>query len=109
LELPLNIHSYIHFLAFIKIGFKIAYRTVQGIVRRLLDHIRIEEIYISHIRRRIIKIKPSSVGNLGFEEEHDKPIMLIADASGLTISKRKVIIFRRRNGYVGKKSLLSCI
>ena len=42
-------HSYIHFLAFIKIGFKIAYRTVQGIVRRLLDYIRIEEIYILHI------------------------------------------------------------
>jgi hypothetical protein len=26
-------HSYIHFLAFLKIGFKIAYRTVQGITR----------------------------------------------------------------------------
>ena len=33
-------HSYIHFLAFIKIGFKIAYRTVQGIVRGLSDYIR---------------------------------------------------------------------
>lgn len=44
-------HSYIHFLAFIKIGFKIAYRTVQGIVRGLLsDYIRIEEeICILHI------------------------------------------------------------
>jgi hypothetical protein len=29
--------------------------------------------------------------------------MLIVDASGLTISKRKVIILRRRNGYVGKR------
>ena len=66
-------------------------------------------MHFTHIRRRIIKIKPSSVGNLGFEEEHDKPIMLIVDASGLTISKRKVIILRWRNGYVGKKSLSSCI
>jgi hypothetical protein len=65
--------------------------------------------YIYTYQERIIKIKPSSVGNLGFEEEHDKPIMLIVHASGLTISKRKVIISRRRNGYVGKKSLSSCI
>ena len=28
-------HTYIQFLAFLKIGFKISYRTVQGIVRRL--------------------------------------------------------------------------
>jgi hypothetical protein len=34
-------HSYIHFLAFLKIGFKIAYRTVQGIVRGLSDDIKI--------------------------------------------------------------------
>jgi hypothetical protein len=104
-------HSYIHFLAFLKIGFKIAYRTaVQGIVRGLSDYIRIEEIHFTHIRRRILKIKPSSVGNIGFEEEeHDKPIMLIVDASGLTISKRNVIILRRRNGYVRKRSLSNCI
>jgi hypothetical protein len=82
-------HSYIHFLAFLKIGFKIAYRTVQGIVRGLSDYIRIEEIHFTHIRRRILKFKPSSVGKIGFEEEeHDKPIILIVDASGLTISKK---------------------
>jgi Transposase DDE domain len=80
-------HSYIHFLAFIKIGFKIAYRTVQGIVRGLSDYIRIEEMHFTHIRRRVLKIKPSSVENLGFEE-HDKPMTLIVDASGLTISKK---------------------
>ena len=33
-------HSYIHFLAFLKIGFKIAYWTVQGIVRGLSDYIK---------------------------------------------------------------------
>jgi hypothetical protein len=58
-------HSYIHFLAFIKIGFKIAYRTVQGIVRGLSDYIRIEEMHFTHIRRRILKIKPA-VRNLRF-------------------------------------------
>jgi Transposase DDE domain len=83
-------YSYIHFLAFLKIGFKIAYRTVQGIVRGLSNYIKIEELHFTHIRRRILKIKPSSVRNLGFKEEekHDKPIILIVDASGLTISKK---------------------
>ncbi|MGB7636978.1 MAG: transposase [Nitrososphaeraceae archaeon] len=77
-------HSHIHFLAFIKIGFKIAYRTVQGITRGLSDYIRrIEEMHFTHIRRRMLKIR-SSVGQLNFEE-NDKPITLIVDvASGLT-------------------------
>ena len=77
--------NYIQFLAFLKIGFKIPYRTVQGIVRGLSDYVRIEEIHFTHIRRRILKIKPS-VGNLDFQD--DDPITLIVDASGLTISKK---------------------
>ena len=60
-------HTYIQFLAFLKIGFKIAYRTVQGIVRGLSDYIRIEEMHFTHIRRRILKFKPS-VGNLNLDE-----------------------------------------
>jgi hypothetical protein len=82
-------HSYIEFVAFLKVGFKIPYRTVQGIVRGLSEYLRIEEMHFTHIRRRILKIKPS-VRNLGFEEgeEDDKPITLIVDASGLTISKK---------------------
>jgi Transposase DDE domain len=79
--------NYIQFLAFLKIGFKIPYRTVQGIVRGLSDYIRrIEEIHFTHIRRRILKIKPSVGGNLDFQD--DDPITLIVDASGLTISKK---------------------
>jgi hypothetical protein len=35
--------SYVQFLAFLKIGFSISYRTVQGIVRGLAEYIRIEE------------------------------------------------------------------
>ena len=81
-------YSYIEFVAFLKVSFKIPYRTVQGIVRGLSEYLRIEEMHFTHIRRRILKIKPS-VRNLGFEgEEDDKPITLIVDASGLTISKK---------------------
>ena len=81
-------YGYIEFVAFLKVGFKIPYRTVQGIVRGLSEYLRIEEMHFTHIRRSILKIKPS-VRNLGFEgEEDDKPITLIVDASGLTISKK---------------------
>jgi hypothetical protein len=63
-------NRYIHFLAFLKIGFKISYRTVQGIVRGLSDYIKIEEeMHFTQIRRRILKIKRPSVENLGCEEE----------------------------------------
>ncbi|MFZ0895727.1 MAG: hypothetical protein WAZ77_14615 [Candidatus Nitrosopolaris sp.] len=45
-------------------------------------------MHFTHIRRRILEIKPS-VKNLGFEgEEYDKPITLIVDESGLTVSKK---------------------
>jgi hypothetical protein len=84
-------HSYIEFVAFLKVGFKIPYRTVQGIVRGLSEYLRIEEMHFTHIRRTILKIKPSSVRNLGFEEggdDYDKPMTLIVDASGLTMSKK---------------------
>ena len=84
--------TYIQFLAFLKIGFKISYRTVQGIVRGLSDYIRIEEIHFTQIRRRILKVKPS-VGNLNLDnddndDDDNKPITLIVDASGLTITKK---------------------
>jgi hypothetical protein len=64
----------------------LAYRTVQGIVRGLSDYIRIEEMHFTHIRRRILKIKPTIVNlNLGND---DKPVTLVVDASSLTVSKK---------------------
>jgi hypothetical protein len=73
--------TYIQFLVFLKIGSKIAYRTVQEIVRGLSDYIRIEEIHFTQIRRRILKIKPA-IGNLNLDNDGDdvkKPITLIVD------------------------------
>ncbi|MGB8032798.1 MAG: hypothetical protein WCF03_03125 [Nitrososphaeraceae archaeon] len=63
-----------------KVGLKVPYRTVQGIVRGLSETKK-----CTHIRRRILKINPS-VRNLGFEgggegEDNDRPITLIVDAS----------------------------
>jgi hypothetical protein len=79
--------SYIQFLAFLKIGFKIPYRTVQGIVRGLSDYVKIEEMHFTHISRRMLNIKLSSIGELNFEE-NGEPITLIVDALGLTVSKK---------------------
>lgn len=76
--------SYVQFLAFLKIGFKIPYRMVQGIVRGLSEYVRIEEIHFTHIRRRMIKIKPS----IGNDNDNEEPITLVVDASGLTVSKK---------------------
>ena len=70
-----------------KIGFKIPYRTVQGIVSGLSDYVKIEEMHFTHIRRRILNIKLSSIGELNFEE-NGEPITLIVDSSGLTVSKK---------------------
>lgn len=81
-------HTYIQFLAFLKIGLKISYRTVQGIIRGLSDYIKIEEIHFTQIRRRILKVKPS-VGNLNLDSGDDnKPLTLIVDTSGLTVTKK---------------------
>jgi DDE family transposase len=80
--------TYIQFLAFLKVGFKVSYRTVQGIIRGLSDYIRVEEIHFTQIRRRILKVKPS-VGNLNLDNDDDnKPLTLIVDASGLTVTKK---------------------
>ena len=81
--------SYVQFLAFLKIGFKIPYRMVQGIVRGLSEYVRIvEEIHFTHIRRRMIKIKPSIGNDNDNDNDNEEPITLVVDASGLTVSKK---------------------
>jgi hypothetical protein len=93
-------HTYIQFLAFLKIGFKIAYRTVQGIIRGLSDYIKIEEIHFTQIRRRILKVKPS-VGNLNLDNDNDddddnKPITLIVDGCIRSYYNKKRRLYRTK-------------
>jgi hypothetical protein len=77
--------SYVQFLAFLKIGFKIPYRMVQGLVRGLSEYVKIvKEIHFTHIRRRMTRIKPS----IGNDNDNEGPITLVVDASGLTVSKK---------------------
>jgi hypothetical protein len=46
-------------------------------------------MHFTQISRRILGIKPS-VGNLNldYDDEYDKPIILIVDASGLAVTKK---------------------
>ncbi|MGH9975699.1 MAG: hypothetical protein ACRD8Z_07675 [Nitrososphaeraceae archaeon] len=59
-----------------------------------------------HLRRRILKIKPS-VKNLNLDDSGMRPVTLIVDASGLTITKKGDYI--EQNGLEREKSLSSCI
>ena len=80
--------SYIQFLGFLKIGFKIPYRMTQGIVRGLSEYVKIQEMHFTQIRRRILKIRTSSVIGGEFDLTDEEPVTLIVDASGLTMSKK---------------------
>jgi hypothetical protein len=49
---------------------------VQGIVHGLSEYVRIvEEIHLTHIRRRMLRIKPS-IGN-GNDNDNEEPILLV--------------------------------
>ena len=80
-----NPDSYIHFLAFLKIRFRIPYRTVHSIGRGLSGYIMIGEMHFTQIRRRTLEIM-TCTGDTNF---NDEPMLLVmVDPSGLTISKK---------------------
>ncbi|MDX1373109.1 MAG: hypothetical protein R3321_11595 [Nitrososphaeraceae archaeon] len=76
-------NNYIQFLAFLKIGFKISYRTVNRIVCALSEYTIIEEMYFTHTSCLIIKIKPSKE-NLDLRKYS---YITYVDASDLTVKK----------------------
>jgi hypothetical protein len=57
-----------------------------GIVRGLSEYVRIvEEIHFTHIRRRMLRIKPSTGNDNDNDNDNEEPITLVVDASGLTV------------------------
>ena len=85
--------GYVHFLAFLKIGFSISYRTIQRIVRGLAEYIRIEEIHFTQLRRRIKKMWTNvrdiyNHNNNDNDNNKGESITLAIDPSGLNISKK---------------------
>jgi hypothetical protein len=81
--------SYVQFLAFIKIGFSISYRTVQGIVRGLAEYIKIEEIHFTQLRRRIKKMCTHFRDIYNNNRIGKSITTVVIDASGLTTSSKK--------------------
>src|SRR4030067_2838105 len=81
--------SYISFVAFLKIGFKLPYRMVQGAVRALSKVIRIEEMHFTHMRRRILVRKPPMKVD---ETNQNESMTLVVDSSGLSTTKKGAYI-----------------
>ena len=84
-------NSYISFLSFMKVGFDIPYRTVEGIVRELSEYVRfVEEMHYTHMRRRILSLmkgkKPSEI--VGRLDDEGEPMTVIVDSSGLSVSNK---------------------
>jgi transposase len=85
-------NSYISFLAFVKVGFDIPYRTLEGITRELEEYVRfVEEIHYTHMRRRILASmkgkKPSEMVGID-DADGNEPMTVIADSTGLSVSNK---------------------
>jgi hypothetical protein len=85
-------NSYISFLAFMKVGFDIPYRTVEGVGRALSEYIRfVEEMHYTHMRRRILASmkgkKPSEIVG-PVDDGEEEPITVIVDSSGLSTTNK---------------------
>jgi hypothetical protein len=88
-------NSYISFLAFVKIGFDLPYRTLEGITRELEEWVRfVEEMHYTHMRRRILGSmkgkKPSEIIDADAADAADgtEPMTVIADSTGLSVSNK---------------------
>jgi hypothetical protein len=84
-------NSYISFLAFVKVGFDIPYRTLEGITRELSEYVRfVEEMHYTHMRRRILASmkgrKPSDL--IAADADGDEPMTVIVDSTGLSVSNK---------------------
>jgi hypothetical protein len=72
--------------------------------------VRIEEMYFTHLRRRILKIEPF-VAYINIDDDNDKPITLVVDISGLTLTKKgdyieqKWISKRKEFGFISQSML----
>jgi len=84
-------NSYISFLSFVKVGFDIPYRTLEGITRELSEYVRfVEEMHYTHMRRRMLASmkgkKPSEL--IAKDADGDEPMTVIADSTGLSVSNK---------------------
>ncbi len=85
--------SYIEFLSFLKVGFDVPYRMVEGAVESLSEYISfIQEICFTQIRRRMIRLlkgkKPSEIIGAMDDGDGKDPITAVVDSTGLTTTTK---------------------
>ncbi len=85
-------NSYIEFLSFLKVGFDIPYRMVEGAVDALSEYISfIQDICFTQIRRRMIRLlkgkKPSEI-IIRSHNDNEAPITVVVDSTGLTTTSK---------------------
>jgi len=86
--------SYIEFLSFLKVGFDIPYRMVEGAVDELSEYISfIHDICFTQIRRRMVRLmkgkKPSEIIVPAHDDkEKEDPITVVVDSTGLTTTNK---------------------
>lgn len=85
-------NSYIEFLSFLKVGFDIPYRMVEGITEALSEYIAfIKEVHFTQIRRRMLALmkgkKPSETAKVDADTTSE-PITIVVDSSGLSTTNK---------------------
>ncbi len=86
-------NSYISFLAFVKVGFDVPYRTLEGITRELEEWVRfVEEMHYTHMRRRILASmkgkKPSEI--IGKDADGDDSVLRVQARAGRDVEGEEV-------------------
>ncbi len=92
--------SYIEFLSFIKVGFDIPYRMVEGAIDALSEHISfIRGICFTQIRRRMLRLlkgkKPSAIIPA---DDSKEPITVVIDSTGLSTTTKGAYIENKWRG-----------
>jgi hypothetical protein len=85
-------NSYIEFLSFLKVGFDIPYRMVEGITEALSEYTAfIKEVHFTQIRRRMLALmkgkKPSETAKVDGDTTSE-PITIVVDSSGLSTTNK---------------------
>ncbi len=85
-------NSYIEFLSFLKVGFDIPYRMVEGAVDALSEYVSfIQDICFTQIRRRMVRLlkgkKPSDIVG-AVDGDGKDPITVVVDSTGLTTTNK---------------------
>lgn len=100
-------NSYIEFLSFIKVGFDIPYRMVEGAIDALSEHISfIRGICFTQIRRRMLRLlkgkkerKPSATIIPSADDKKDnEPITVVVDSTGLSTTTKGSFIENKWRG-----------